>query len=200
MGEPESFCVCQHRHSWGRSLLGAALPVGHRMPLCRGWGGAGAEPPIAPAMWCAASSPVAVSGASSDLEAIVGSRRCRETTCLCVYCGGRRQLQRAQGGCGPVPAPREAPCPCPGGHGSAEPWAGRAPGKGHCGSCGGGGAGGAGARERRGCGQDPLPWHPQGFAWLSAPAWPCQRQGRGVLPMGRSPGWLCAVSIPQCMQ
>lgn len=39
---------------------------------------------------CAGSSPVATGEAISDLEGIVGSRRCWETTCLCVYCGWRR--------------------------------------------------------------------------------------------------------------
>lgn len=39
---------------------------------------------------CLGSSLVATGEAISDLEEILGSRRCWETTCLCVYCGERR--------------------------------------------------------------------------------------------------------------
>lgn len=53
------------------------------------------------------SGPAATSEAGSDLEAIAGSRRCRETTCPCLL---RREAQRAQGRCRRSPAPR----PCPG--------------------------------------------------------------------------------------
>lgn len=53
------------------------------------------------------SGPAATGEAGSDLEAIAGSRRCRETTCPCLL---RREAQRAQGRCRRSPAPR----PCPG--------------------------------------------------------------------------------------
>lgn len=53
------------------------------------------------------SGPAATGEAGSDLEAIAGSRRCRETTCPCLL---RREAQRTQGRSRRSPAPR----PCPG--------------------------------------------------------------------------------------
>lgn len=86
------------------------------------------------------SGSAAASEAGFDLEAIVGSRRCRETTCPCVYCGGRRAATcRRDGASTAGGAPRSPP----GRKLHPEPplcGAGGAPGKGQRGSHGGRGA------------------------------------------------------------
>lgn len=85
---------------WGRPPWRAA---GHLPPGLPGTGAA-PEPLGGPTV---ESGPAATGEAGSDLEAIAGSRRCRETTCPCLL---RREAQRAQGRCRRSPAPH----PCPG--------------------------------------------------------------------------------------
>lgn len=108
---------------WGRPPWSAAghLPAG---PAGARAAPAGAAPePLGGT--AVESGPAATSVAGSDLEAIAGSRRCRETTCPCLL---RREAQRAQGAA--AGAQRRAPGPA--GQRSGHPRARRAPGQ--CGS------------------------------------------------------------------
>lgn len=128
LGDLEPFCVsggCYQLpallfpgHGWGGRILPQREPAwgcpswGMQDTLLLGlsggqdqcWLGQDRSALAAPAVGCAGSSPVATSEASSDLEAIASSRRCRETTCPCVYCDGSRHPQQAQGCCLPEPS------------------------------------------------------------------------------------------------
>lgn len=80
----------------GGILLGAAQLGGLRDSFPPGLPAAvlaAAPEPSAPPAQGAGSGPAATSGAGSDLEAIAGSRRCRETTCPCLL---RREAQRGR--------------------------------------------------------------------------------------------------------
>ncbi|XP_040392817.1 collagen alpha-1(I) chain-like [Cygnus olor] len=137
----------------------------------------------------AGSGPAAASEAGSDLEAIVGSRRCRETTCPCVYCGGRRAATCRRDGAGAAAAPPVGPrAPCREGSCTQNPPSagpGERQAKGSAGATAAEGLHGAGVCG--GCSQSPLVGPPQGFSWLCGVQkgswgcirWRCRGEGRG---------------------
>lgn len=174
------------RDLWGRPPRRAA----GRFPA--GPAGAAAEPWAAPR-----SSPALrpqARPALTDLEAIAGSRRCRETTCPCLL---RREAPWAQGRA--AGAQRRAPAPA--GHRSETPGPGEQQGSAGRGAEWGGGVGrGVTARALRCAPPRPL----ASALPFTARVWAsgccrglCQHQGRAVLLTRRSWGWLCAGSVPR---